>query len=60
MATICIAGGQRVGEAGARRAEVESPRVMRADLVLQHARGAREDRVGRRRADDDEADLGPA
>ena len=52
------AGRQRVGEARTRRAEVESPGAGRADLVLQHARRARKDRIGRRRADDDEADVG--
>jgi trehalose synthase len=49
---------QREGEARARRAEVEAPRVHRADLVLQQAGGAREHHVGGRRADDDEADVG--
>ena len=60
VATICIAGRQRVGEARTGGAEIEAPRVVRADLVLQHARGARKDRVRRRRADDDEADVGRA
>ena len=54
------AGRQRVGEARAGGAEVEAPGRRRADLVLQHARGAGEDRVRRRRADDDEADVGRA
>ena len=49
---------QRVGEAGAGGAEVEAPRPGRADLVLQQARGAREHRVRRRRADDDHVDVG--
>ena len=49
---------QREGEAGAGRAEIEAPGVGRPDLVLEHARGRREDRVGRRRAHDDEADVG--
>ena len=48
---------QRVGEPRARRAQVEAPRVVRADLVLQQARRARKHHVGRRRADDDEADV---
>ncbi len=48
---------ERVGESRTRRAEVEAPRVDRADLRLQRARRARKDRVGRRRADDDEADV---
>src|SRR3712207_7727649 len=37
---------------GARRTEVEPPRVRRADFRLQQARGARKDHVRRRRADD--------
>ena len=49
---------QREGEARAGRAQVEAPRVHRADLVLQQAGGAREHHVGRRGADDDEADVG--
>ena len=51
------ADGQRIGEARARGAEIEAPCLGRADLVLQHARRAREDGVRRRRADDDEADV---
>src|SRR6185369_2405285 len=48
---------QRVGEPRAGRAEVESPRLLRADLVLQQARRARKHHVGRRRADDEEIDV---
>ena len=52
-----IRDAQRVGEPGTRGAEVEAPRVDRADLRLQRARRARKNRVRRRRADDDEADV---
>ena len=48
---------QRVGERRAGRAQVESPRVVRADLVLHQTRGARKHHVRRDGADDDEADV---
>ena len=48
---------QRIGEGGARRADVEAPGAMGADLVLDEAGGAREEHVGRHRADDDHADI---
>ena len=57
VATIWLAGRQRVGERRAGGAEIEAPRVVRADLVLQQARGARKHHVRRDRADDDEADV---
>ena len=52
-----IRHAHRVHESGTGRAEIEAPRVDRADLRLQRARGARKNRVRRRRADDDEADV---
>ena len=57
LATSCARRRQRIGKPGAGRAEIESPGPRRADLVLQQARRAREHHVGRRRADDDEAEI---
>ena len=51
------AGRQRVGEGGTGGAQVEAPRVGRADLVLQQAGGAREEHVRRHGPDDDQADV---
>ncbi len=48
---------QRVGERRAGGAQVEAPRVVRADLVLQEAGRARKHHVRRHRADDDEPDV---
>ena len=48
---------ERIRKPGARRAQIEAPRSVRADLVLEQARGARKHHVGRRRADDDEVDI---
>jgi hypothetical protein len=48
---------QPVGEPGAGGEQVVAPRVGGADLVLHQTRGAREQHVGRRRADDDEVDV---
>ena len=50
-------GGQRVRESRTRGAEIESPRAVGADLVLDEARGARKHHVGCGRADDDEVDV---
>ena len=50
-------GRQRVGESRTRGAEIESPRAVGADLVLDEARGARKHHVGGGRADDDEIDV---
>jgi len=49
---------ERVGEARTGGAEIESPRVRRADLVLDEACGAREHHVRSGGADDDEVDIG--
>jgi hypothetical protein len=49
--------GERIGEGRTRGADVEAPGVRGADLVLQQARRAREEHVGRDRADDDELDV---
>lgn len=48
---------ERVGKPGARRPEIESPRMDRAEFRLQIARGAGKDRVGRGRSDHDEANA---
>jgi hypothetical protein len=50
-------GRERVGEARAGGAQIVAPRGRRADLVLEQARGAGEDRIRRRRAHDDESDI---
>ena len=50
-------GRQRVGEGRARGAEIEAPRATRAELVLDEARRAREEHVGRDRTHDDDADV---
>jgi hypothetical protein len=51
--------GQRIGEAGAHRLQVEGrAAVGDAQARLQQRRGAREDVVGRRRGDDDQVDVG--
>src|SRR6185436_20588991 len=52
-----IRDAHRVHKTRARRAEVETPRVDRADLRLQRAGCAWKNRVRCRRADDDEADV---
>ncbi len=49
---------QRIGERGTGRAQVETPGVVRADLVLDQAGGAREHHVRRHRPADDHADVG--
>ena len=50
-------GRQRVGERGARGAQIESPRAVRADLMLDQARRARKHHVGRHGADHDQIDV---
>ena len=52
-----VADRQRIGERRARRRQIESPRLLRADLRLHQARGAREQHVRRHRADDDHVDV---
>ena len=53
-----LAGGrERVCERGAGGAQIESPRPVRPDLVLQQAGGARKHHVGRHRANDDEPNI---
>ena len=51
------AGRQCERERRAGRAQVESPRVARADLVLYQARRTREEHVRRHRADHDDLDV---
>jgi hypothetical protein len=48
---------QRIEEARTSGAQIESPRVVRTDLVLQQAGGARKDRVRCRGPHDDEPDI---
>jgi hypothetical protein len=53
-----LAGGrQRIGERGTGSADVEAPRVVSADLVLNQASRAREHHVGGDGADHDDADV---
>ena len=49
---------QGVSKTRARGAEIEPPRVLRADLRLDETRRARKHHVRRRGADDDEVDVG--
>ena len=49
--------GQRIGEPRARGEKVVPPGMRRPDAVLDEARGARKQRIGRGRADDDEVDV---
>jgi hypothetical protein len=50
-------GRQRIGERRRGRAQIEPPRVVRADLVLDQARRARKHHVRRHRSDDHDADI---
>ncbi len=52
-----VADRQRVRKRGTRRRQIESPRLVGANLGLHQARGAREQHVGRHRADDDHVDV---
>ena len=52
-----VADRQRVRKGGTRRRQIETPRLVRANLRLHQARGARKQHVGRDRADDDHVDV---
>ncbi len=49
--------GQRIRECRAGGADIEAPRVRSAELVLEQARRARKQHVGRHRAHDDQANI---